>query len=462
MLSKVFDIGRRSLSAYQYAMNVTSHNLANVNTEGFTRQRVVFQSETPEYHGSLEWGSGVKIQDIARIKNQLVDSQLVIYNSTYADANKKSELLSEMESLLSEPSEVGISKLMNTFFNSWADVAANPSLSAYRQNLIQAADKLSNKFKLINTGYAQLKQDMKFELQEKVNDLNAKLAQIKILNQKIFEAKLQNVVANDLQDQRDKLVQEISKYVNTKVSINDKGHLSLNLGGAFGVDEGNSAEFKVNETTDGKLTISMKDDENATITLKSGEFAAIVDVYNNTIPKFKSTIDNMAQTIVDKVNELHVQGFTFHQPPLGGKNSVNDPGAIKFFDGYINGELKINDLILQDDKYIAASLTSAPDNGENALRIANIAQNNVISGTTLNDFYSKFLVEVGNEATTNQQKVDSNKAILDQLQLQRDSYAGVSIDEEMTNMITYQRSYQASARVIKAADELLQSLLSMV
>ncbi|HOJ37976.1 MAG TPA: flagellar hook-associated protein FlgK [Ignavibacteriales bacterium] len=462
MLSKVFDIGRRSLLANQYAMNVTSHNLANVNTEGYTRQRVVFTAENPEYKGFLEWGSGVKIQEVTRIKNDLVNSQLLIYNGTYTDANKKSELLSQMESLLSEPSEVGISKLMNTFFNAWADLAANPSLSAYRQNLIQAADKLSNKFKLLNSGYEQLKVDIKYELEEKVKDLNAKLGQVKILNQKIFEARLQGVVANDMQDQRDKLVQEVAKYVNTKASINDKGHVSLSLGGAFGVDEGSSSEFKVVESTDGKLSIALVDDDNAKITLKSGELAALVDVYSNIIPKYKQTIDQMANIIVNKVNELHVQGFTLHQPPLGGKNSVNDPNAIKFFEGYINGELKINELILQDDRYITASLTSAPDNGENALRIANIAQSNVISGTTLNDFYSKFIVESGNDATTNLQKVEANKAILQQLQLQRDSYAGVSIDEEMTNMITYQRSYQASARVIKAADELLQSLLSMV
>lgn len=462
MLSKVFDIGRRSLLANQYAMNVTSHNLANVNTEGYTRQRVVFTAETPEYKGFLEWGSGVKVQEVARLKNQLVDSQLLIYNSTYADANKKSELLGQMESLLAEPSDVGISKLMNNFFNAWADVAANPSLSAYRQNLIQAADKLSNKFKLLNSGYEQLKVDIKYELEEKVKDLNAKLNQIKLLNQKVFEAKLQGVVANDLQDERDKLVQDISKYVNVKASYNDKGHVSLSLGGAFGVDEGSSSEFKVVESSDGKLSISLVDDDNAKITLKSGEFAALVDIYSNMIPKYKQTLDNMANTIVNKVNEYHVQGFTLHQPPLGGKNNVSDPGAIKFFEGYIAGELKINELILHDDKYIAASLTSAPDNGENALRIANIAQSQVISGTTLSDYYSKFLVETGNDSTTNLQKVDSNRAILEQLQLQKDSYAGVSIDEEMTNMITYQRSYQASARVIRAADELLQSLLSMV
>lgn len=462
MLSKVFDVAKRSLGAYQYAMNVTSNNISNAQTEGYTRQKVVFKTVASEYRGKLEWGSGVDVQNVTRQKNALVDDQLLIYNNAYADANKRSELLGQMESLLSEPSDEGLSKLMNGFFNSWSDLAANPSLSSYRQNLIQSADKLSNKFSTITRGYNQLKVDIKSDINEKVADLNSKLEDIKNINQKIFQATLKGIDANDLKDQRDKVVSDLSKYVNVKSSYDEKGNLSLTIGGIFAVDEGSTTKFKVVESTDGKINITATDDENAKVTLKGGELSALVDTYSNIIPSYQEKVDTIAQTIVDQVNALHVQGYTQHDPPLGGKSSVNDTDAIKFFEGYKDGKLVINDKILSDERYIAASKDSSSDNGENALAIANIAQKTIISGDTISDNYSKFIVQVGNDKKLVDQKATSNDTIITQLELQRDSYAGVSIDEEMTNMIEYQRAYQASSKLIKTADEMIQTLLQMV
>jgi len=461
MLSKVFDIAKRSLSQYQYALNVTSHNIANAQNADYTKQRVSFATEKAEIVGGLEWGSGTKIDDVIRMKNDLIENQILAYTNKESGSSQRSEYLSQIESLYSEPSDLGLSKLMTEFFNSWHELAVSPNSNSLRANLVQTTEKMSNKFEMITAGMTQIKKDIKTEAEDMVMSLNKGLKEITDLNKKIFEQKTLGTNANDLSDQRDKLIREALQFANTQVTYDKEGSAQLSVGGVFAADKYTTVQFQVNETAAGKLYVSATNNDSARITFLDGKLDAALKTYNDFIPTYQNKLDETAKVIVDNVNNLHAQGYTLHDPPIGG-TTVSDPNANLFFDKYDKGKLFISEKILNDYNYIAASADGLSGNGEIALKIANLNSDKIYSGKTLPETYQSFIVTLGNDKKSSDQAQEANRLVLDQLEQQKSSVSGVSTDEEMTNIIQYQRSYQASARLIKAADEMLQTLLSMV
>lgn len=453
-ISNLFDLTSRSLAVYQRALNVTSHNIANANNPDFSRQRVVFQTERPDVKADGEWGAGVKIDDVLRVRNRLTDVQVRAYNSKYSDSEKRSTILGQVESLFSEPSDLGLSSMMNQFFNSWSKLAVTPNSDQLRNNVIQSAQKMTAKMKNLYEGLNQVQSDLQLEINEKVGDLNNTLKNIQSLNKKITEANIAGQSANDLQDQRDKLIDDLSKLANINVNMDEHGAANISIGGVFAVDGYNANEFKASYDSSGRVSITNKD-ETARMALNGGEIYALNDLYSNVIPGYKNNIDTLANQLMTTVNTAHSAGYTLKGAP--------DNTGINFFSGYGGGELQINPQILIDPGYIAASDADGNSgNGKLALQIASLTDTKVINGKSIGEFYSQIVSSLGTEKQLNDQSVESNKLVLDQLEAQKASNSGVSIDEEMTNLIRFQRSYDASAKIIKIADEMLQTLLNMV
>ncbi|MEJ2616712.1 MAG: flagellar basal body rod C-terminal domain-containing protein, partial [Ignavibacteriaceae bacterium] len=174
---------------------------------------------------------------------------------------------------------------------------------------------------------------------------------------------------------------------------------------------------------------------------------------SNTIPQYQDNLNNVMNTLVESVNNVHSKGYT---------NTGSPETGINFFDSYQNGVLKINDRILSNNNYIAASSDGTSGNGDIAVSIAGLSSQALINGSTISDSYSNLVSSIGNDKNTSDQQANSGQLILQQLQDQKNSYSGVSIDEEMTNVITFQRSYDASAKLITVADQMLQTVLNLV
>lgn len=462
-ISRVFDIASRSLGVYQRALDATSHNIANASNPDFTRTKVLLSTERPEPIAGGEWGTGVKIQDILRVRMSLLDSQTRLYNSKYADANKRSLVLSQVETFLSEPSDQGLSKLINSFFSSWDELASTPNSIPLRNNVTQSAQKLTTKIQSVYEGLNQTKNDLRLELSDKVSELNNNLKEIQSLNRQIFEARTSGQSVNDLLDKRDKTIDDLSKQANLSISFDDKGNANISIGGVFAVDGFTSTEFKP-LVQDGQLQLTTQDGS-AKAMLNGGEIYAITDMYSNTVNSYQSKLDTIATKIMTSVNELHRQGYD-----LNANSTTTTPNGEDFFVSYGSGVLKINPKIAGDpDANIAAdpgkiavSAKNQSGNGDIAIKIAQLSGSKMLNGQSIGEFYSSLVSSIGTEKQLNDQNSDSNQLVLDQLGVQKSSFSGVSVDEEMTNIIRYQRSYDASAKIIKIADEMLQTLINMV
>ncbi len=450
-LGKIFDISRRSLATYQSALDITAHNISNASNPNYTRQKAVLTAESPQINSGFAWGSGVKLGDISRVRSQLTDSQLRSNNTKLAYYNTNSAMLNEIETIFSEPSDLGLSNLIDSFFNSWHQLSVTPNSVPLRQNVIQAAIRMSDKVKSVNDDLNFISSDIANNFKIKVTELNNALKEVQKLNAQIFSAKSAGAKANDLMDERDRIIDDISKIVNINVATDSSNTVSISIGGILAVDGTAAAEFKPAEKN-GKLFLSTSQG-NQTPILTGGDLAALSDLYNTEIPNYQNTLNSIITKIYDSVNEVHQQGYSITNPP---ENSID------FFESFKNGNLVVNNDIIKNPNLIAVSEDGNIGNGAVAIKIAELNNQKILNGSTIADNYSNLISEIGNDKKTADQISSAQQLVLQQLEQQKASQSGVSVDEEMTNMIQFQRSYDASAKLIKIADEMLKTLIEMV
>ncbi|MFH1194315.1 MAG: flagellar hook-associated protein FlgK [bacterium] len=450
-IGKLFDISRRSLLTYQKALTVTSNNIANSNNANYSRQKVYLSTEQPDMNAGISFGNGVKISDVLRVRNQLTDTQIRSYNAKSFSSQKDSVIYGHIETLLSEPSELGVSNLMNTFFDSWEELSTDPTSIQLRTNVVQNADKLSGKIQNIYDGLMELRSDTRSEIFKAVDEVNNITTQLNTINKQIYTASVTNNSANDFLDQRDALLERLSQLVNVNVTIDGNNVASVSIGGVFAVDRLNVVKFKANETGSG-ISIATEDGA-ASPTLNGGELYSLQNAHKNVIPGYVNELNSVVTQLVDNVNSAHRKGYSNTDPSVTGMD---------FFESYQYGLLTINEDIVDDPKLIAISSDGASGNNEIALQIAGLRNAKISNGLSIAEMYSNFVGDIGSNKQFSDENASSFNLVLTQLDMQRTETSGVSIDEEMIDVLKYQRSYDASAKLIKVADELLQTLLQMV
>lgn len=450
-ISRIYDIARQSLSVYQSALTVTSHNVSNANNPAFSRQRVLLASEPPAKVNSFTMGAGVKIADIVRVRDQMIDTQLRKFSQSQSMFDKQNQIYSKLEVLLSEPSDLGLSSLITSFFNSWGELSTNPTSVQLRNNIVNSGRQLTNRFNELYQGYNKIKTELKNEAVQITKEINFYVEQINTLNRQIFEAQSRGVTSNDLMDQRDNVITELSKLVNLTVYQDENGSANVSIGGLLAVDQYHNIDFQVVEDN-GKLFL--KDGSgNTTLSINEGELGAILKSHSQDIPSFLSSLDSIAQSIVSNVNEIHKTGYTYTNPPHRGLN---------FFSEYEKGAFAIDAGILNDVRMIAASGDGTDGSNAIAMSIAGLKDHKTISGLTYLEKYSSFISDMASYKNMLEKSSESYKLVLDELEYQKASYSSVSIDEEMMDILKYQKSYDASAKLIKIADQLIETLLSIV
>jgi flagellar hook-associated protein 1 FlgK len=300
-----------------------------------------------------------------------------------------------------------------------------------------------------------------------VNQINDYLKGIYELNQRIYDAEARGTKANELKDQRDALIDKLSQIVNISVQKNEYGTVLVNVGGVFGADQTNFNQFEV-KMVDGQLRLASKLDSNSLAYVNGGEFFATSDLLSNKIAAYKSAYEKLATNFVDQVNAVHTQGYTL---PIGGSSNTGIPffgelnSSGKIVNAFVDGEIKINSAVLSDPRNIAASSVAGYEgNNEIATRIAELSKAKIpeLDNQTFTENYTSIINSIAQEKVMSDNSITSNDLVVQNLKTQKASYSGVSIDEEMTNVMKYQRSYEAASKLVKIADELLQTILNMV
>ncbi len=450
-LSSLFTISTSSLFAHQKALAVTASNIANANNPAYTRQVVMFGTAPPDHRAYFSFGSGVNVDKVLRVRNGVTDTQIRNNNQKFYNAEKQTTVLKQVESLFSEPSDLGLSNLITNFFNSWDELAADPQSSALRTTVAQSAQNLSEKISSVYSGITQTKLDLKNEAKDTVDKINIIVEQLHTVNSQIYEAHVVGNYDNDLIDKRDSLLDKLSQYANINVSIDKNEVANVSIGGVFAVDGLHHVKFDLKQK--GEKLVLQTNGEEIKSNIQGGSLNALISMFNVQLPEKLNKLDELSSTIMTQVNEIHSKGYTLTKPP---QTNIN------FFTDYKDGVLTINQDIIDDPYNIAVSSDGTDGNNKIALDIAAIKNKEILNGRTISENYSDLVSGVANKINLEEQNQESYGLVLHQLNQQKAEYSGVSTDEEMVNMVEYQKSYDAAAKLIKVADDLLQTLINMV
>lgn len=469
------ELGRRGVMTHKRALDVTGHNLANASTEGYSRQEAVFTVTDPYSRPDFDsaanpgqLGSGVKTGMIRRIRNEYMDPYFRRSNTDRYYWEDQVNVFKRVESSFAEPASAGIASQLTEFFKSWQNLNNSPQDPGVKSSVKEIGIQLAA---LMNSTYSQLNIVQESiikpgtlpavaggQITEQVNRVNELLGKIQDVTDSIMKVYRINQQPNDLMDQRDLLLDELSRYgpltVNHKtVDGKPTGEITMSFFGANintvpaarvtfslrindqpGPDYGN---LELHETNLGRVIDLTAEKDNTT---KGGSILGL-ERSRQSITSFKQVLNDISVNIRDKIR---------------AKNALVPPASIlDFFLGSLEtGDFRVNPAVVSD-----------PGNaivGTKANLIADIRAEDMDSARsyTLEECFSILATEVGSRAKGTDDMAASHQSIQEQMNELRESVAGVSVDEEMTRMVQFQYGFQASARVVSMVDELLDVIIN--
>jgi flagellar hook-associated protein 1 len=505
------ETARRGMFTQQGALHTTGHNIANASTPGYTRQRVNFTQTEPYPNVGLnkpqlpgQMGTGVQTGSVERVRESFLDVQYRGENNKLGYWEARAESYTKMEEIMNEPSDSGLSQTMDMFWQSLQDLAVNPSNPGARSVVRQRAVAVTETFNYLSNSLNGIRADIKNEISVTEKEINSLAEQINNINNQIADVEPHGLLPNDLYDERDRLIDQLSTLVNIKVDYTKSGGQPSPIAeGRVNItlinDRGNSLGQLVNGTGFNQLTVSSfngVDDSVKTVSLgstqidftqfgSSGKLKALIESYGyeeagsvkGVYPDMLTELDNMAARFAFEFNEQHMKGKTPNQISSTDPAVQNAPTPAFFADSK-NGNvdllnksgmasrLKVSDAIMASLDDIATASATNPTMGDasNIKALANIINNAYDYGNnTKSSFRNYYEVLVGGMAVDSQEaaRLSMNSGTLRQaVEERRMSISSVSLDEEMTNMIQFQHAYNASARMISLQDELLDKIIN--
>lgn len=584
-LLSTLNIAKRGMSSQQASINVTSHNIANANTEGYTRQRVNLVSSRPFASPSMtnvaepgQMGTGVDIASIDRIRNTFLDYQVRAETSNKGKYDIREQFFSNIEAIMNEPTDSGISNSMTAFYTSWQTLSNSPESSETRTSVVQKSVALTD---MLNHTYNQLEKlndDVHETIKQSVIEINSYLDQLYSVNKEIMQISISGQNPNDLEDRRDLLLDKLSVKFNINVDRNQPYNgqdikpvdSTIGLGDATLVksvinddvkrfsyvssieDTSTPGEYKVTYYANGDISkaenkheiivkmtenekkqldecrvlwgnkegIAIKSDSNtppttnpkiddgALVNFKdlalfnpsSGELSGQISTEEN-INEYKTSLNALAKTLALSVNAVH-DGLDASDKKIPFFVNKDDNNNEK---GITAGNITINKALIDDVTKIKASTNGDTtidgiSDGKRALAIAQLKNtlfniqkvdasttreqfiidnggtatgmlqdkdsNGVYtfksqnSGMKADSYFNDIISKIGVQSQEASKIVENKESLITQFKTQKDSVSGVSIDEEMTNLIQYQHAYSANAKIISTVDQLLDVVVN--
>lgn len=447
-----------ALRAFQRALDVTGHNIANVNTPGYTRQTVQFSDTEPTlfYQGGVyALGNGVQISSINRIRDAFLAQRSL---GAAADTGKFAEMangLTNVQSLFLEPGGSGIADAMDKFFNSWSALASDPNEPTARLEVQQAGSTLANR---IRNTYSDLKSQLdntNTTITDTLNQVQNLSKTIADLNSQIRHKTAEGAMPNDLLDLRDQAVKQLGTLVDITTYDQPDGGVNVYMNQLTLVD---SAGAVPTPMTFNSATNQISD-ATGTFDVGSGRLRALFESAQQ-IKTYQGNLDTLANSLRTTVNSVHTTGTN----PLGntGVNFFGDVTSPTPQTGAIDFDL--DPAIKANPQAIATSVSGAAGDGGLALSLSQLRDqsNPLLGNVTFNRYFSNLVSDVGTKKQYWDAQVTTQTAMNDQINQQIQSVSGVSLDDEMANMVKFQRSYQAAAKALSIFDQMTQDLINLI
>lgn len=518
-----FNIAQQALQNSQYALNIVSNNISNMNTEGYSRQKANFTA----LHGyscynwcssgnNLKLGHGAELSSISRNRDQALDNYYRDQNAQAAYYNQIGSMASTIANVMNEMQEGGLQSSFSDFFSTVAKLNGDPTNNAYRISFAEKAQDIANQFtKMSNilidarnqsvgeVGDLTSFQNSKVYLQTEA--LNEKLSQLADLNGKIAQSSSRTGSNASLLDEKDLLLDEISSIIPVTITQNSNGTSNLYLGNTV-ILQGGEQKMEIIATQgtsyDEPVIFGIKDAEGTVINpnindlLTTGSLAALgetntIDGKNLSYTSVLNDLNMLARAFAESVNEIQTKKYTVdgvEYTPMALKDGQLVPATEPIFviptppDTFDASNIKVNQAILDDPSNIAAAaVVIDPDanppgydadgvgNNLNMQRFLDLQSQKLPLldkagtgiGATLETFLGSVITDIGTKIEAINDKTKDQSTVLSQVEAQRSSLFGVNLDEELADLIKYQRAYEAAARVFNVASQIMQVMTSL-
>jgi flagellar hook-associated protein 1 FlgK len=430
MSSSALSIAVSALRAHTYAIETTSNNVANAATPGYRRQRVELKSATPREGALGVMGAGVEAKGITRATDRLADLRVRGSSAQAAYFGTRGEIMQKAEDLLGEPDQ-GITKELASTWDALSALSVSPSDDAARYQVLSSLQGVAARVNQVRNGLDQLDADANQRLIGEVTDANAITARLAEINR---FARVPGGLPADLADERDRAIDSLAASVGATANITDDGRVRVTLNGMAIVDEERSIPLSVSTTVPGQIL------HPAGAVQATGTVGGLAAAITTDVAGARATLNSFVSGFVAAMNAAHAGGFT----PAG------TPGGPLLAE--VSGQLTV--VATQAGDLAATDTAGQAQNGKTAAVLAALRD-------TQGAAFRSVVAQVSGTVSSLGRSADTAQSVADAASAQRDSAVGVNIDEEMTDLVSQQRAYEAAARLVHVIDDMLQTLIQM-
>jgi flagellar hook-associated protein 1 FlgK len=450
----------RSLSAQQEASAVAGQNMANVNNPGYARERAVIQTAPPLDTPAGQEGTGANLVSITEVRDNLLDQQIQSENSATGSYAAQQTALQNAESYMGEQvtntstsaagSTNGLAAKLDNLFNSFSSLttsAGNPG------SVVQSAQEVATQFNQDSSSLQQINSNLNTSIQNDVNASNQDLTDIAALNQQIMVAQGGGGTANDLVDERQQKIEDLAGKLDITTSAQANGSISISIGNVAMVTGGSNVDtLQTYDTGGGQLGV--QDSVGAApLAVTGGSIGGNMTVRDGALADLQTGLDTLASQLITKVNTIYAAGYS-----SSGATGQN------FFTGSTSGNIAVNSALVADPSQFQTSSTAGAG-GDTGIALA-LAQlgtqsNAALGNQSINGNYAQIVSDLGTAINTATDQLNTSQTISTSLANQRSSESGVSIDTEMTNLMQFQKAYEASAQLITTLNQMMETVISM-
>ncbi len=458
----LLSIARSGMMASQAQISTASQNVTNAQTPGYSRQRVTLVQGIPEQLPYGTFGTGVLVKNVERMRDELLDGSYRRDAGTAAFAEKRRDALQAVEGVLGEPSNSGLATGLEQLWAAWSDLSVNPDSSAARGVVRQRGAQVATQLNTFGNQIEDARTTARTQVLQTVDRVNQLSSQVANINARIVAAEASGVQAPDMRDQRDQKIDELSSLIGATAYPQADGSVNINVGGDSIVDGADYKLVRVQalKSDPTRLGVALGPLPSGgtpveTMYQLGGEVAGLLDAYNDVYPDAQRNLDAIAASLVNETNARHRTGF------------IGNAAAGDFFDA-----TRLTARTIGLDATIAASVDNvassgiAGESGDNtvALALSRLRDTPVtINGQTvsISEGYRNVVARIATSVNGANGTAAAARTLVSQTDARRESVKGVSIDEEMVNLMKYQQSYAAAARLISVVDEMSQVLINL-
>lgn len=455
-MRSLFEIAKSGLQSSQRSLSVTSNNIVNADTPGYSRQRVEKSPNGMQMDG-FHAGLGVNIDDVSRLRDGMNDVLLNKKQQDLGYLEKKSEIYEKLEATMVTDYGEDLDSQIGGLFDNFSELASNPQDVSVRNNLINETQQFNSKLHEMSRSIDETGNLVQNFAGKTLDSINSLLNDVNELNHSIKQSEAKGQPDHSSMDIRVAKLQELSELVDFESQETDTGAVQIEIGGHKVLDEDQAYHIRA-EIDDVNKKFRLRLNNGYVIEPQGGKIGAEIEMYEEGIPEIKEKLDNIASTVVTEINNLHSSGY-----------GLEDNTQRAFFDptGTTAEDIKLNQAIVDNPRHLAPSDTAGEEgNGEIASQIASLRNEKVIGDSTTNQRLTEYTVGViskpGEELSALSSAIEARDSEIQMLKRQQEETAGVNIDEELSRMIKFQNAYQGAAKVMSSAQQMYDTLISIV